>query len=119
MIISRLTAEGDWTFGRGIANYAKDNEAVGENIKSRLKSFANDWFLDTDANIDWVSILSVKNNKNLILSEVSRVISESDGVIKILSLDLTTNSARDRSVTILALVSTVFNNQQFITVDIQ
>ena len=83
MITRRLTKDNDWTFGNGKANYLKDNEAVLQNVTTRIRSFKYDWFLDEDANIDWFSILGSRDNKQTILDEVKRVTLQTDGVTKV------------------------------------
>ena len=88
MKVRRLDTNNDWTFGNGQANYLKDNDAVLQNVATRLKSFKNDWFLDSDAHIDWFNILGSKENKQTILNEVERVVLQTEGVMKINSLEL-------------------------------
>jgi len=80
MRVSRLTSDNDWTFGKGKANHALNSEAIRQNVVTRLKSFANDWFLDISANIDWFNILGNKNNEQIIRSEVARIVLATDGV---------------------------------------
>ena len=80
MSVSRITENGDWTFGKGKANLAVNSEEIRQNVVTRLKSFANDWFLDISANIDWFNILGNKNNEQTIRAEVTRVILATEGV---------------------------------------
>lgn len=80
MSVSRITENGDWTFGKGKANLAVNSEEIRQNVVTRLKSFANDWFLDISANIDWFNILGNKNNEQTIRSEVTRVVLATEGV---------------------------------------
>ena len=83
MKVRRLNKNNDWTFGNGQANYLKDNEAILQNVATRIKSFKGDWFLDGDANIDWFNILSSKENKQTIINEVERVALQTDGVTRV------------------------------------
>ena len=80
MRVSRLTSDNDWTFGKGKANHALNSEAIRQNVATRIKSFANDWFLDISANIDWFNILGNKNNEQIIRSEVTRVVLATEGI---------------------------------------
>ena len=80
MSVSRITESGDWTFGKGKANLAFNSEEIRQNVVTRLKSFANDWFLDISANIDWFNILGNKNNEKTIRSEVTRIVLSTDGI---------------------------------------
>jgi hypothetical protein len=70
MKVRQLDNNNDWNFGNGTANYIKDNDAVLQNIQTRLKSIKNDWFLDQDAHIDWFNILGSKENEQTIIKEV-------------------------------------------------
>lgn len=80
MKVSRLIND-DWAFGKGLANYVADSEAIRQNVVTRLRSFANDWFLDVDANIDWLNILGNKNNQKIVESEIRRVTLATEGVL--------------------------------------
>ena len=110
MKIRRLSDDDDWTFGNGKANYLKDNDAVLQNITTRLKSFKNDWFLDSDANIDWFNILGSKENKQTIINEVERVTLQTVGVTKINLIELTETENRGAKISInLDTIYTVNN----------
>ena len=108
MKVSRLINQ-DWTFGKGIANYVTDNNAINQNVSTRLKSFKNDWFLDTEANIDWLNILGNKNNQGVIESEVRRVVLETEGVLTIDSFNIL--EINNRNVTIEIEYTTIFDQK--------
>lgn len=114
MRVRRLDGQ-DWTFGRGLADYIKDDAAIAQNVKTRLQSFKNDWFIDIEAGIDWLNILGQRGTENIILNEVSRTILGTAGVIKINALDYTIDSRR---VIISASISTIFNTEINITTDV-
>jgi|GEM_PF-755017 len=88
MKVSALDSNKDWRFGNGLSDYISNSEAIRQNVETRIKSFANDWFLDTDANIDWITYLGQKNNRGLILSEIERVVLATDGVMQILEISV-------------------------------
>ena len=49
-----LDANGDYSFGRGQANYYRDQpEAVGQAVMTRLKLRLKEWFLDKTEGMDW------------------------------------------------------------------
>jgi len=102
----RRLVDNDWSFGNGKANYLKDNDAVFQNVFTRLRSFKYDWFLDIDANIDWFNILSQRENKQTIIDEVKRVTLQTDGVTKINKLELLETG--NRTVTILLNFDTIY-----------
>jgi hypothetical protein len=70
--------DGDWAFGQYLT---KKNE-IAQNITTRIKSWANDWFLDDRANIDWGALLGSTNPraKEMIKAEVIRVTRNTKGV---------------------------------------
>lgn len=106
MRVRRLNGH-DWTFGRGRADYVKDQAAIAQNIKTRLLSFKNDWFLDIDANIDWMNLLGQRGTEKIIENEVTRVVLTTSGVVRINSLSL---QNKERRVIIEANITTIFGN---------
>lgn len=99
MRVSRLDKNKDWTFGKGRANYAITSEAIRQSVQTRLLSFANDWFLDTTANIDWLNILGNRNNEQTIKSEVTRVVLATEGILTLNKYELIVTS-REATITI-------------------
>ena len=106
MKVRRLNNSNDWTFGNGQANYLKDNKAILQNVATRLKSFKNDWFLDSNQNIDWFNILGSKENKQTIINEIERVTLQTDGVTRISSIEV--SESKNRNVNILVNLDTIF-----------
>ena len=113
MRVRRIDENGDWTFGQGLLNYAKDNEAVAQNVKTRIKSFRNDWILDITANIDWFTLMSSRNNEETILSEVRRVCKATYGVQSVNAVELTNITGNDeqlREANISVSLTTIFGD---------
>lgn len=108
MRVRRIDSNGDWQFGRGLSDYARDDEAIGQNVITRLKSFKNDWFLDVDAEIDWFDLLGRKGTQEEIEREIERVTLATDGVLQLNSLKLT---KQIRNVTISMNITTIFNTE--------
>ena len=88
-----------WEFGKGKQSYDINVQAVKTNIKTRLYSFKNDCFFDSDSGIDWFTILGNPNNRARILLEVNNTLLNSYGVQKIISSDVIIDS-RSRKVTL-------------------
>lgn len=107
MKVSRLI-DSDWSFGKGLANYKSDDDAINQNVITRLKSFKNDWFLDIEANIDWFNILGNKNNQEIIESEIRRVVLATEGVLTLDNLNIL--EIIGRNVTIEIKYTTIFNS---------
>jgi len=51
MRVSKITADGDWSFGKGRANYVTNTDAVRQNVVTRIRSFTNDWYADINHGI--------------------------------------------------------------------
>lgn len=98
--VRQLDKNGDRTFGKGAANYVEEDIGISQNIQTRLKSLKGDFFLDTDANIDWFNILGQKSNEDIIKSEVYRVALNTDGVITVNSVSITTDEIRNATINV-------------------
>ena len=109
MRVRGLTADGDWSWGNGKANYKNDSKFIKQSVVTRVKSFKYDWFLDIQTNIDWWNILGQKNNEEIIRSQVYKTVSETEGVTAIKSLEINTNT-ETRNATITISLKTVFDD---------
>lgn len=87
MIIRKIDGENDWTFGKGLSNYATDELAVEENIKTRILSWVGDCFFALNEGIDWKSRLDV-GQKVALEQEIRAMILNSYGTIGINSVDV-------------------------------
>lgn len=99
MRVSGITSTGDWTFGRGKANYKAKSEAVRQNVTTRLREFQSDYFANVTRGIDWITIMGTRGNEDRILREIERRVLTTTGVRSIDRLDIVRRDA-DRSVTI-------------------
>jgi len=117
MIFRNLTAQHDWTFGAGIQNYTKEQEAIGLNIKTRILSWVGDCFFDQQAGIDWLNRLGNKNQRSLLELDLRRVILQTEGVTAIVSFDTILNA---RDFTADYSVNTIYSKdfQDSLTVEI-
>jgi hypothetical protein len=106
MIFRNLDENSDWTFGKGINCYLRDNSAIGLNIRTRILSWLNDCFFDPQAGIDWVNRLGSKNQRVLLELDLRRIILQSEGVTGILEFDSTLT---DRNFTANYSVQTIFS----------
>lgn len=100
MSVARLDDTGDWTLGLGVGGYATRTDEISQNVVTRIRSFANDWFLDVGAEIDWFNILGNKNNEETILREVERVARATDGVLRVRNVSVVKFDSADRTVQI-------------------
>lgn len=107
MIIRKVDGENDWTFGKGLSNYAIEQLAVEENIKSRILSWGGDCFFALEEGVDWKSRLDVGQADNL-LQEIKSVILQSFGVVGVNSIDGTFDE-NSRLETLTYNIDTVFS----------
>lgn len=108
MRVSGLDSDNDWRFGRGLAVYISNAAAVRQNVVTRLKSFTSDWFLDTDANIDWIDLLGRRGTREEILRDVERVTLATEGVTTITKLDIDVKTST-REASIMLAFGTIFD----------
>ena len=107
MSVRKLTTDGDWTWGQGRANYISNSAEIAQNVSTRIKSFKNDWFLDTGKNIDWFAILGNYATEQTMRREIERVTIETDGVKSIEKLDIVVGT--DRKATINIEYTDIYN----------
>lgn len=106
MIIRSLDVNDDWTFGAGIQNYKRNLEAIKLNIQTRLKSWKGDCFYKPVEGVDYNNFLDV-GTKNLLDSDVKRVILQSEGVIKITKYESILDR-ESRALTVFVSIQTIF-----------
>lgn len=106
MIVRRLDDNHDMTFGRGMADMARDEEATAQAVKTRLYLLLGEWFLDTDAGVPYLQQIMTKP-ANLPLAEaiIKRTILETEGVQSMRLF----NMAYDRDTRRLTIQATVTN----------
>lgn len=97
MSVRALDANGDWTFGAGLNDYKQGNQAVIQDIQTRLSSFVGNCYFDMGAGINWFDFLSSKNELGLRLA-LSAVILNTPNVVGILQLGFSLNSSRNFSI---------------------
>lgn len=108
MIVRALDTDHDWTFGKGKQNYLKEQDAIAQNINTRLLSFLNDCFFDMGAGIDWRRLLGDKNTESEIILSCRAIILNTEDVVKINSFSSTTG---DRSISIDYNIDTIYSSQ--------
>lgn len=65
MIFRQLDSNHDWTFGKGIACYAQNEQAIDLNIQTSLLSWVGDCFFSLKYGIDWTRFLDTGQQNNL------------------------------------------------------
>lgn len=105
-----LSATGDYTFGRGAANFFVDSpDAVAQAILTRLKLWTGEWFLDTDDGTPYSTKILGTGTKPTYDAAVRARILGTEGVASIVSYS---SSVQGRALTVAATVNTIFGQTQ-------
>lgn len=116
MLFRGLDADGDWTFGKGLSNFATQNDAIALNIRTRILSWIGDCFFDLKAGIDWVNRLGSKNQAALLDLDLRRRILETEGVTGLTQFDIIN---QDRAFTGNYTVNTIYGQEYANTVSLE
>lgn len=106
MQVRALDTNHDWTYGTGRSNYLQANDAVTQNINTRLSSFLGNCFFDLGAGIDWFNLLGGKDQTALNLA-ISSVILNTNQVTGLRQISIALNAKRAFSVSYT--VTTVYS----------
>ena len=88
MRVAGLDNNLDWRFGKGRAVYKRNADAIAQNILTRLRSFLGDWYLDTEAGIDWLNLLGNLGTEKRIMRAIESTVMQTDGVLSIQELKI-------------------------------
>jgi hypothetical protein len=117
MQVSGLDKDLDWRFGKGRAVYKRDSAAIAQNVLTRLRSFRNDWYLNTEAGIDWIQLLGNIGTEKRIIRAVESAVLQTDGVISIQRLGIIRRNT-NRGVTIELQYTDVYKIQDVQTLEL-
>ena len=115
MITRSIDASGDWNFGNGKQDYLQDQNAVGQNIKTRLLSFYNDCFFAPTDGIDWFTFLGSKSVSGL-KNTIAKTILNTVGVYSLNELEVSLSETRELNVKYS--VTTIWNENLISTVNV-
>lgn len=102
-----LDSNGDWTFGSGLNNYARNKEAVKLDVRTRILSWKNDCFFDMNVGIDWINRFDF-NQRKLLEEEIKTVILQTSGVARLNSFD---TSFTDRTLSVSYNITTIYSSE--------
>ena len=95
--------------GKGKQDFLRDNDAIAENIQTRLLSFLNDCPFDLQAGIDWFTLLGQKSTQQEIILNCKGTILKSFGVVRVNSIKAMVESAR--SLRVEYNIDTIYTKQ--------
>lgn len=90
MKIRALDSLDDWTFGKGLQNYARGLDALKIDLKTRILSWRGDCFYAPGEGVDYVNLLDV-GTKALLDQDIRRIILQTPGVVSIDEYDSVLN----------------------------
>jgi len=117
MQVSGLDNNLDWRFGKGRAVYKRDSKAIAQNVLTRLRSFKGDWYLDTEAGVNWIVLLGSIGNKQRIIRAIESTVLQTEGVISIQKLGIIQHNPNNRA-TIELQYTDVFSQQDSQTLEL-
>lgn len=98
-VVRSIDSAGDWNFGKSLNNYLSQNDAVKQNIKTRLLEFLGNCFFNMTAGIDWLNFLGGTKNELALNLNISSVILNTQYVTGLLQLSISLTENRKFSVT--------------------
>ena len=111
MKVRALDHQHDWTFGRGRNDYLTKSDCIYQNVKTRLLSFVNDWFLDMDHGLPWLDCLEKPGDTGRIERMVKLQVLQTEGVEALDEFELYLDKDT-RKVTIHLTYTDVYGQQQ-------
>jgi hypothetical protein len=101
-----LTPSGDWTFGKGLQSYAKENYAIMLDILTFLKTFYGECFFNRDWGVPWFDLLGSKDQTALIYTLRNEILKRY-GVVGLTNVEFRLDSNRQLNVTYQ--ISTIYS----------
>lgn len=98
MIIRGLDEDSDWVFGIGGNAYKNRQEAIMQNITTKIREWVGDCFFNNNAGIDWINRFSF-GQKDQLTADLTSLILKCYGVVGLTQLDVILSSNRNYSVT--------------------
>jgi hypothetical protein len=117
MKIRALDGTGDFQFGKGLQSYKYENNAIAQNIQTRLLSFLNNCWFDLDAGIDWTRLLGSRGTQKEIELSAQAMILQSYGVIRINRI-VSTLKRTSRSMSLQYNIDTIYSSNIESTVEV-
>jgi len=117
MAVRKIDSNGDWTFGRGKANYIKGSDEIKQNVATRIRSFQGDCFLDIEQGIPWIDLLSNKGTERRILRAIEKTIMQTVGVVSVSNIRIVETDS-NRNATIEASYTDVYGQNITSLVDL-
>ncbi len=83
--IRQIDENGDWIFGNGRNSYLINENAVAQNLQSRILEYRNDWFANYNAGVDYDFLLTNKETQSELETSIRKIILETQDVQSIIN----------------------------------
>lgn len=107
MIFRNLDSDGDWTYGKGVQNFAREQKAIALNIQTLILSWVGDCFFNLQSGIDWKQLLNYGQQANL-NAALQSLLAGAYGVVRLVSADVLFNPTT-RNLAASYVVDTVYS----------
>lgn len=102
----KLTADGDYSFGQGQADFWLNTpDGVGQACETRLLLLKGEWFLDVTVGTDYAGAILGVNTAATRDLELKRTILQTQGVLELVSY---TSQLEARNFTVQATIKTIY-----------
>ena len=95
--VRALDKDGDWTFGRGRANYLTKIESTAQRLATRIRCVRDNWFLDFSYGIDYAN-----GTPQEVEAQIRRTILETKDVAELVAFSA--DYGEDRNLVVTATV---------------
>lgn len=112
--IRSIDKNGDWEFGRGLSSYKKEQDAIIQNLKTKLKEWKFDCFFAMNSGVDYKNRLSKTNQKPLLDQEIKSIIVATQGVTKLNSFN---SNVENRAYKVTFNINTIYSKNSDITIE--
>lgn len=109
MKIRKNDVNNDWCFGNSQADfYIDNNNAVAQDLKTKIQEWKNDFFANLQAGIDWRTRLGYRKQKTSLDKDIKAIITNNENVLILSSYR---SEIKEREFTLSFSVYTLYSSQ--------
>jgi hypothetical protein len=108
----KLTADNDLDMSGNDMLFVSDMDQLAQNLKIRLQTFFEEWYLDQTIGLPYFQEIFAKNpNETFITNYIKKVIKETVGIVKIVSFsfEYDNSSPQKRALKIAFVCETIYS----------
>lgn len=96
MRVRELDEIGDWTFGRGQANYLDKSEAIAQCVKTKLRALKGNWIINQNDGIAWFNYLDKNPDTRQLEIDIKAELQKIEGITEVNEFDILLDSETRR-----------------------